>query len=462
MVSTKRNAIFFGGLLFPADIHKVTLVFRRSNRPFDIIACDNAVERCGTNPTGSKVACFICRSNTDHFVRTLQQKHPNKGHQKISLKSFTPTKSNSVSFQDIRKSILSAFCTLSDIVFFESMKSVFWQAKSPSLTRQYDELKNAALKFLSYLKTLKDEYDYHDVYTFNGRFVGPAQALLVWQKKTICFDSSMVQTSVVFSRGSTVHEPKVRSAEVARLLRGKNFKEMEKLGSDVTNSKALGKYINFQNYSKTFESFTYSRKRDLYVVFTSTENELKFLPDKKNYIKSQTSEVKKIIRWLLDQNIDGSKIVVRMHPNQASLGNGAEVALRKKLQGLPCVIYGPKDSVNSYNLMTRSLLVFGFSSSTLVEASTLDVPIVYRLADSFWSDFVDIPKLSSDELNNIKISQKIKQQKKIKNQALLWNAALSLALELDSESQKKIPKFSFFWRKLVFLADLSRKPHFLK
>ena len=121
-------------------------------------------------------------------------------------------------------------------------------------------------------------------------------------------------------------------------------------------------------------------------IFNSSSDEIASIPELEeyNYFGEQNDSIRELLR-ILDE-LGGFEIILRIHPNLSNVNykyHEGLYILQDEFKGLK--IFDANSSINSYNLVKYSDLIFTYGSTIGVEATYLKKPVINMGAASYFN-----------------------------------------------------------------------------
>ncbi len=337
--------------------------------------------------------------------------------------------------------------------------SKFWLRKKKSLLLDSELLYKA-------LRVLINQNEIDLLCTFNGRFFDSSSVVLAAKDSGIdylVYDVNRSKSQYYFYNCS-LHDIKANQKKAISFF-DINNKAHLKVGNEYFQKRRFGKRTYEKAYTKG-QVINYLpeqiKKQKVIAFYPSSDDEYRFLGESWGMkTLNQSEEIRIFSKYLLDSK-DKREIVIRMHPNMATMPS-SELGKYLSLSRLPNItVLEPLEKTDTYALLDHAEVVIGFCSSIIIESA-------YYKKNTFLIG--PSPYLGLDLGNEFKTCKEaanflIKNKsflKPEKNNALMWAVYVNLHNDrLDDFSLvngyplvggEKVPTLKF-WRLLAAFEKL--------
>jgi hypothetical protein len=384
-----------------------------------IITCDGYNLPCHSNYNSDPSQCQLCKLNKNFFLENL-----NNNKNSIQIKHYTiESLSNykvGLSYDQIQKEYKETSSTITNYLkaldYKKSKIGAGVLSTYISHTRNYRPISDDFTKdfFFRQVNKLSQLYEkvnqlildkeFDNFILFNGR--SNDTRIIFDLFVSLGYEKTRVLENLIITE-DTKGEIRELGVEVLPALLPQDIlyrgKEIESLWDKADHSTRVQigesyfkERINDLNTTKHKDLFSknwntslnpFLDKKSIKVtIFNSSSDEIASIPELEeyNYFGEQNDSIRELLR-ILDE-LGGFEIILRIHPNLSNVNykyHEGLYILQDEFKGLK--IFDANSSINSYNLVKYSDLIFTYGSTIGVEATYLKKPVINMGAASYFN-----------------------------------------------------------------------------
>ena len=244
--------------------------------------------------------------------------------------------------------------------------SKFWLRKKRSLLLDSELIYKA-------LRILINQNEIDLLCTFNGRFFDSSSVVLAAKDSGIdylVYDVNRSRSQYYFYNCS-LHDIKANQKKAISFF-DVNNKVHLKIGNEYFEKRRFGKRTYEKSYTKGQE-INYLpekiKKKKVIAFYPSSDDEYRFLGESFGMkCLDQSEEIRIFSEYLLD-NKDKREIVIRMHPNMATMPSSELEKYLSLSRYQNITVLEPLEKTDTYALLDHAEIVIGFCSSIIIESA---------------------------------------------------------------------------------------------
>lgn len=406
-----------------------------------ILTCSGNKTFCPANPFINKIVigkltCHLCKKVSKSKISRI------KNSENLKISSLTE-------YEKITQS-------LDKVIFDEDIQRMSYSTLQTSIgqTKPVGSIKHMKLftEIILQNRRTRDIADNliiqsstdEELIIFNGRlggFSGFVQSARVNNRNFFCFEHPDSGYGAFIIANSVVHDPVAFAEQIYGYLDSSNHNSKTALeyGLDWLKKRKSGtskdknmKFSKKNTKDGIFFKEDLKKYERVFSFFVSSEYENEFMSDIIYYgYRSQISFIEDLLSKHLKNN---EALIIRMHPNMINLDEAFRDEFYRVVESFNkrnVYLVKSHEKISSYKIMEISDVIFGFGSTTSIEAALMGKPVI-SLCNRPWSKF------SFDyELNNLdNFRDLMKNIKAYHNQKVTANNAASFIFTLHNFFKK--------------------------
>jgi hypothetical protein len=400
-----------------------------------IITCDGYNLPCHSNYNSDPVQCSLCRLNKGYFIENLKKNNEPIKINHLTIDSLSKN-INGLSYAQINENYFSQKLFLTDYLrnleYKNSKIGAGVLSTYISHTRNYRPLGNDFSRdfFFKQVNKFSIVYevlnqlifeDYFDRFVlFNGRsndtrivfdlfsFLGPERTRVI-ENLIVSEDDRgeikelgievlpAVLPQDINYRGKEIEEVWEKAENSAREQIGESYFRERINDLNTTKHKDL-----FSRAWRSSSNPFVDKNLKKVTIFNSSSDEIASIPELReyNFFGEQNDSIRQLLKMLYEN--DGFEVVLRIHPNLSNVNFKYHLDLYNlQVEFEKLKIIDSSNSVNSYNLIEYSDLIFTFGSTIGVEATYLKKPVINLGAASYFNIDVTYNPRNFSEVKNL-------------------------------------------------------------
>jgi hypothetical protein len=347
-----------------------------------LISCDGKLNSCPANPDHLLRRCLECNLVTKKTERYLL---PDKC---VLLRMNLTERNYSYRVKNFNELLKIKFRNLpigklvaSQIA--DDLNGVYFDTLEKKISRRINSLINNGISL--YLKTIEliDQFDFDEVYTWNGRRPSDGPPIYAAQAKNIRFSTFISGGrigKILVSNKTSVHDLQNVRNGLAKYRKDKDKEIMKYLGKKhfLVDIHDNVDQFGFQKFNEgALTSSVNVASKPILLVVTSSPNELIHQDEWINFF-GDSSPYETFMSMVNDPRIiEKFSVVVRWHPAKINAFKNDRLLINKIAMGSKDITHVmPEDKTNTYDLVKQASVILSFGSTVGHVAALLGKPVI--------------------------------------------------------------------------------------